>query len=149
MLQASPLDSPLQPVATPTLPAPAVQPVATLTLPVPSVPPSQLVVPTLAPPTSVPLPATVGPTPTVLGFLPAPTIVNPNDLQSLPIAQPPVSAPAQGVEPTPTASRATGADPGLRATVRLLNYLWLLCGGALLIGGAVAILLLWRRSQQM
>jgi hypothetical protein len=30
----------------------------------------------------------------------------------------------------------------------MLNVLWLVCGGVLLIGGAVAIILLWRRDRQ-
>jgi hypothetical protein len=82
----------------------------------------------------------------VRGFLPAPTIVNPNDIQSLPLAQPAVSAGGAAPEPAPTPASTT-ADPSVRAVVALLNYLWLLCGGALLIGGAVAMILLWRRSQ--
>jgi hypothetical protein len=140
MLQTSLLQSPIEPVATLTLPPPDI-----------GQPPSQ-VFPTLEPPTEVPLPATVGPTPTALGFLPAPTIVNPNDLKSLPLAQPPASgsSPTIGDSPAGPASGPTpqDADSSLRAAVALLNYAWLVCGGLLLIGGAVAIILLWRRGQQ-
>ncbi len=103
--------------------------------------------PTLEPPTAVPLLPTVGPTATPKGFLPAPTIVNPNDLQSLPLAQPAVSGGGAPIEPTATPAAAP-RDPLLRATVALLNYVWLLCGGILLIGGATAIFLLWRRDQR-
>lgn len=36
----------------------------------------------------------------------------------------------------------------VRAAVELLNYLWLLCGGLILVAGAVAILFLWRRNRR-
>ncbi len=137
MLQTSPL-------ATPELPVPIV------TLEVTTLPPAQDIVPTLAPPTSVPLPPAPAPTATagVPGFLPAPTIVNPNDIQSLPLAQPPVSGSDGDSEPLPTPTRPAGANSTVRAAVALLNYLWLLCGGMLLVGGAVAIILLWRRDRR-
>jgi hypothetical protein len=135
MLQTSPFESPIQPLATLTLSPPDI-----------GQPPGQ-VFPTLAPPTAVPLPATVGPTPTALGFLPAPTIVNPNDLESLPLAQPAPSGSGQGAEPASSATPQPG-DTIVRAAVTLLNYLWLACGGVLLVGGAVAIVLIWRRGRQ-
>ena len=125
-----------------------IEPVASLTLPPPDIgqPPPETF-PTLEAPTEVPLPAAVGPTPTVVGFLAAPTIVNPNDLKSLPLAQPVISgsgsAPDPALRPTPQA-----ANSSVRAAVALLNFAWLVCGGLLLIGGAVAIILLWRRGQQ-
>lgn len=132
MLQVSPVSSPTSDV--PTLPPPGTEE--------PGIEP----VATLEPPTSVPLPPTTGPTPTPWGFLPAPTIVNPNDLKSLPLAQPApsggVDSPEPDVAPTPAPGQSTA-----RAAVALLNYLWLLCGGALLIGGAVAIILIWRRGR--
>ena len=135
MLQTSPLDSPIgQPPAT-QLPDPGVEP------PTPGVA-------TLAAPTSVPLPELVGPTPTARGFLPAPTIVNPNDLDSLPLARPPVSGAGESAEPTPAPAPAPRGNATVRAAVALINYLWLLCGGMLLVGGAVAIILLWRRGRQ-
>jgi hypothetical protein len=135
MVQASPIESPLEPQPTLTLPSPEIGP-----------PPGD-VFPTLEAPTSVPLPATAGPPPTAVGFLPAPTIVNPNDLESLPVARPPASGGGQEAEiaPVPTTQ---AANTTVRAAVELLNYLWLLCGGVLLAGGAVAIILLWRRGQQ-
>jgi hypothetical protein len=136
MLQASPLESPVEPLPTLSFPSPDI-----------GRPPSDQF-PTLEPPTSVPLPATVGPTPTVLGFLPAPTIVNPNDLKSLPLARPPSSGGSdQGADPLPNPT-PQAANATVRAAVVLLNYLWLMCSGLLLIGGAVAIILLWRRGQQ-
>jgi hypothetical protein len=134
----------LQVSALPT-PAPFI---STLELPTPEDGQPTLEVPTLAPPTSVPLPAEAGPTPTPWGFLPAPTIVNPNDLKSLPIAQPPVSSAGSSIEPTGVSTRAPAGDPTVRAVVELINYLWLLCGGAIVVGGAVAIFILWRRSQR-
>lgn len=133
MLQDSPPGSPVEtPLATFT-------PVNPVESPTPGFP-------ALEPPTSVPLPEQPGASPTPKGFLPAPTIVNPDDVKSLPLAQPAVSNSGPGVEPTSTPAPARSA--GLRAAVEFLNYLWLLCGGALLIGGAVAIILLWRRGQR-
>jgi hypothetical protein len=143
MLQASPISTPTPFV--PTVPPPGAieQPtVGEPTVGEPTLEPFM----TLEPPTSVPLPATVGPTPTVRGFLPAPTIVNPNDLHSLPLAQPQVSGGGAASEPTLVPAPAAGTSTA-RAAVALINYLWLLCGGVLLIGGAVAILLVWRRGQ--
>ena len=136
MLQTSPFESPIGPLATLTLPPPDI-----------GRPPDE-VFPTLEPPTAVPLPSTVGPTPTALGFLPAPTIVNPDDLKSLPLARPPASGSGQEAEPEPSRPTPQPADTTVRAAVTLLNYLWLVCGGVLLVGGAVAIILLWRRGQQ-
>ena len=108
-------------------------------------PPSPVVA-TLAPPTSVPLPVQPIATATPKGFLPAPTIVNPNDLKSLPLAQPQVSGPGPNEDPARVPVPA--ANTGVRAVVALLNYLWMLCGALLLIGGAVAILLVWRRGER-
>jgi len=79
--------------------------------------------------------------------LPAPTIVNPNDLDSLPLAQPAITNPGSAPEPTP--ATPANDDPGLRAGLALINLIWLMCGGSLLIGGAVAILLLLRRSGRL
>ncbi|MGE5603239.1 MAG: hypothetical protein ACM30E_09325 [Nitrososphaerales archaeon] len=110
--------------------------------------PTAAIVATLEPPTSVPLPPEAGATPTPRGFLPAPTIVNPNDLHSLPLARPPVSSAGSLGLPTSAPTRAPAGATTLRAAVELLNYLWLLCGSALLIGGAIAIFLIWRRSQR-
>lgn len=103
--------------------------------------------PTLEPPTAVPLLPTIGPTATPKGFLPAPTIVNPDDLGSLQLAQPQVSGGGAAFEPTPT-PRTPAANSGVRTFVALLNTLWLLCGGLLLIGGVAASLYIWRRSQR-
>jgi len=99
------------------------------------------------PPTSAPEPPYGGPTPTVTGFLPAPTIVNPNDLGSLPLAQPAITNLESAPEPTPPTP--ANDDPSLRAGLALINLVWLICGGSLLIGGAVAILLLLRRSGRL
>jgi hypothetical protein len=140
LFQVSTLATPTPSVPTPSVPTPAL---ATPEV----VEPTVEIIPSLEPPTSVPLPPAAGPTPTPSGFLPAPTIVNPNDVQSLPLAQPPTSSAGSSAVPTSIPTRAPAGNPTLRAAVELLNYLWLFCGGALLIGGAVAIFLLWRRSQ--
>jgi hypothetical protein len=142
-------DSPLLPTATPTstmtplstadvaLPTTSVEPGAPL--PVETFPP-------LAPPTSVPLPTAALPTPTVSGFLPAPTITNPDEVQSLPLAQPPVSGGGGLDEPFPTPTPRPPRNPVVVAGVAFLNALWLLCGSALLIGGIAYIIVLARRK---
>jgi hypothetical protein len=135
--QPAPQTSPLvsTPVRSPVAPvAPAATPIAP--------PPAP---PTLEAPTSVPLPVQIVATPTVAGFLPAPTIVNPDDIKELPLAQPNVSD--GGSEPERAATPAPQEDRGLRAAVAFLNTLWYFCGAALLIGGAVAIFLLSRRNK--
>ncbi len=133
--QASPLVS--TPVRSPAAPPPAPP---TLEAPL-------LEAPLLEAPTSVPLPVQIIATPTVAGFLPAPTIVNPDDIKQLPLAQPNVSG--GGSEPEPAATPVAQEDRGLRAAVAFLNTLWYFCGAALLIGGAVAIFLLSRRNKRV
>ncbi len=105
--------------------------------------------PTTPPTTSVSLTPAVGPTPTVRGFLPAPTIVNPNDLKSLPVAQPPVSV--GDSEPEPDVAQPTPPPSSLavQLAVQLVNYFWLLCIGALLIAAVVAVFLIWRRDRHI
>ncbi len=132
MFQDSPISTPTPLV--PTLPPPGVD--------LPTVEP----IITLEPPTAVPLPPTEGPTPTPRGFLPAPTIVNPDELRTLPLAQPPASG-GGGAEPAPAMATPSPTGTTARAAVALINYLWLLCGSVLLIGGAVAIILIWRRGR--
>lgn len=143
--QASPLVS--TPVRSPAAP---VAPVATPIAPPPAPPTLEaplLEAPLLEAPTSVPLPVQIIATPTVAGFLPAPTIVNPDDIKQLPLAQPNVSG--GGSEPEPAATPVAQEDRGLRAAVAFLNTLWYFCGAALLIGGAVAIFLLSRRNKRV
>jgi hypothetical protein len=101
--------------------------------------------PTPEPPAAAP--TEVLPTPTVSGFLPAPTIVNPNDVGSLPLAQPMITNPGSAPEPAPTV--IANDEPGLQAGLALLNLLWLACGAAILIGGAMITLLLLRRSGRL
>jgi hypothetical protein len=141
-------DSPLQPspTATATI-APLLTPdvAAPTTLPEPQRPLPFETFPPLEPPTSVPVPPSLGPTPTASGFLPAPTITNPDEVRSLPLAQPPMSGGGLA-EPFPTPTPRPPRNPALVATVAILNVLWLICGGALLIGGAAYIILLARRK---
>lgn len=142
MIQASPVQSPiLQPTP---IPSPTV-----IEAPAPSATAPAGLIPTMAPPTSVPLPEPAGPTPTVRGFLPAPTIVNPDEIKSMPLAQPQVSGGGEDDEPTPAPAPTPAGNAMARAAVTLLNYLWLLCGSLLLIGGAVAIYILWRRDRRL
>lgn len=125
------------------------EPVLTFEPTVPPPPPALTAEPlsSTEPPAAAPLPASGAPTPTVAGFLPAPTIVNPNDLGSLPLAQPAITNHENAPEPTP--ANTANDDPGLQAGLALINLIWLICGGSLLIGGAVAILLLLRRSGRL
>lgn len=141
-------DSPLLPTATPTgtitpgltpeLGEPTVFPEPERPEPVETFAP-------LEPPTSVPLPTAALPTPTVSGFLPAPTITNPEEIQSLPLAQPVVSGGGSD-EPFPTPTPRPARNPALVASVAILNVLWLICGGALVIGGVIYIVMLARRK---
>jgi hypothetical protein len=131
MLQVSTLSTPTPFVSPPELPTPE-----------PGQPTIEAV-PSLEPPTPVPLPAEVGSTPTPRGFLPAPTIVNPNDVKSLPLAQPPVSGAGSSTQPTSVPTRTPDE------TVELLNYFWLICGGVIVIGGLVVMFLLWRHTRRL
>jgi hypothetical protein len=144
-------DSPLLPTVTPTA---TITPLATADLAAPTnfpEPERPLPVETFPPleaPTSVPLPTAALPTPTVSGFLPAPTITNPDEVQSLPLAQPPVSG-MGGDEPFPTATPKPPRNPALVAGVAILNVLWLICGSALVIGGIIVIIALARRKSDV
>jgi hypothetical protein len=104
--------------------------------------------PALEAPTSVPLPAPALPSPTVSGFLPAPTITNPDEVRSLPLAQPP-GARSGPEEPMPTPTPRPPRNPVLAASVAILNALWLICGAGLLIGGVVYIVVLARRNSDV
>jgi hypothetical protein len=94
-------------------------------------------------------------TPTVSGFLPPPTLVNPNALvpgQLTPLAPEnrPLVGPAAPPEPTPTAAppAAPGAAQLIDDGVMALSYLWLCCGALLLAGVGLAVVWLWRRSKR-
>jgi hypothetical protein len=142
-------DSPLLPTDTPTA---TITPLQTAAVAPPTrfpEPQQPLPVETFAPlepPTSVPLPTAALPTPTVSGFLPAPTITNPEEVRSLPLAQPPVSGGGGFDEPFPTPTPQPPRNPALVAAVALLNGLWLICGAALVIGGIAVVVALVRRK---
>jgi hypothetical protein len=144
-------DSPLQPSPTPTETIPPILTpdiAAPTTFPEPERPLPFETFPPLEPPTSVPIPPAAGPTPTVNGFLPAPTITNPEDVRSLPLAQPAVSG--GGIDsPFPTPTPRPPRNPALAASVAILNVLWLICGSALVIGGVVYIIVLARRNSDL
>ena len=93
-------------------------------------------------------------TPTVSGFLPPPTLVNPNALvpgQPTPLASDnrPLFGPT-APPPEPTATQALPVAPGaaqlIDSGVLALSYLWLCCGALLLATVGLAVLWLWRRS---
>ncbi len=90
--------------------------------------------------------------PEVPGFLPAPTLTNPDDLLSggalTQGSQPPLSgaaAPVDEAEPTPSPEPA-GAAQLIDSAVMLLGYAWLCCGAALLALAVVAFVWIMRRS---
>ena len=94
-------------------------------------------------------------TPTVSGFLPPPTLVNPNALvpgRLTPLAPEnrPLVGPAAPPEPTPTEAPpvAPGAAQLIDSGVVALSYLWLCCGALLLAVVGLAVLWLWRRSKR-
>ena len=94
-------------------------------------------------------------TPTVSGFLPPPTLVNPNALvpgRLTPLAPEnrPLAGPAAAPEPTPTEAPpvAPGAAQLIDSGVVALSYLWLCCGALLLAVVGLAVLWLWRRSKR-
>jgi len=94
-------------------------------------------------------------TPTVSGFLPPPTLVNPSALvpsRLTPLAPEnrPLAGPAAPPEPTPTEAPpvAPGAAQLIDSGVVALSYLWLCCGALLLAVVGLAVLWLWRRSKR-
>jgi hypothetical protein len=100
-------------------------------------------------------PVVVEATPTVSGFLPPPTLVNPNALvpgRLTPLAAEnrPLAGPAAPPEPTPTEAPpvAPGAAQLIDSGVVALSYLWLCCGALLLVVVGLAVLWLWRRSKR-
>jgi hypothetical protein len=101
-------------------------------------------------------PGTGNPMPTVSGFLPPPTLVNPNALvpgQPTPLASynRPLFGPT-APPPEPTATQALPVAPGaaqlIDSGVLALSYLWLCCGVLLLAAVGLAVLWLWRRSKR-
>ncbi len=137
--------SPLVPEDTPELPP--VQETAGET-PLPPTPEPGLEAPT--PIVTVP---PVEPTPLLPGFLPAPTLTNPDAPPPLPPVvgpRPLVGPAAPPVEPSPVPPSAPSAVPSaaqlIDNAIVALSYAWLCCGVALLGLGAVAIVWLARRS---
>lgn len=156
--QVSPPDarSPLSPIPTtsPSTPVATLPPViATLTpteviqsatatalptIPLEPPPPAQ---PALTPVAPIPTAAS----PTVPGFLPAPTLTNPDELRNNPPAvyRPNAAAPEPTTEPAPTPITVGGL---VREGIVALSYLWLCVGAILLVGMAIAIVWLARRA---
>jgi hypothetical protein len=100
-------------------------------------------------------PVVVEATPTVSGFLPPPTLVNPNApvpgrLTPLAPENRPLAGPAAPPEPTPTEAPpvAPGAAQLIDSGVVALSYLWLCCGALLLVLVGLAVFWLWRRSKR-
>jgi hypothetical protein len=96
------------------------------------------------------------PTPTASGpgFLPAPTLTNPNDFLpgsgQLPPVNPPLmgaAAPPAEVEPTP-APEPPGVAELIDSAVMVFGYAWICCGGVVLGGVALIFVGLVRRSAQ-
>ena len=100
-------------------------------------------------------PTVVETAPNASGFLPPPTLVNPNALalgQLTPLAPDnrPLVGPAVPPEPTPTKTSpvAPGAAELIDSGVIALSYLWLCCGELLLVVAGLTALWLWRRSKR-
>ena len=100
-------------------------------------------------------PVVVEATPTVSGFLPPPTLVNPNALvpgRLTPLApgNRPLVGPAAPPEPTATQVPPVAPDAAqlIDSGVVALSYLWLCCGALLLAAAGLAVLWLWRRSKR-
>ncbi len=116
-------------------------------------PPEETPVPILPEaPVSEPEPVLPETAPGVPGFLPAPTLTNPDDLLSGGAlsqgGQPPLSgaaAPVDEAEPTPIPEPA-GAAQMIDSAVMLFGYAWLCCGAALLALAVVAFVWIMRRS---
>jgi hypothetical protein len=131
--------SPLLPTNTPEVFIP--EPVLRVDTPAPILPEAPIIEPLL--PEAAP---------GVPGFLPAPTLTNPDDLLSGSAlsqgSRPPLSgaaAPVEEAEPTPIPAPA-GAAQLIDSAVMLLGYAWLCCGAALLALAVVAFVWLMRRS---
>lgn len=134
MFQVSPPDT--QSPLWPTMTLPAETPIATL--------PAEA--PTVVPPQDTPQPDAASDGPVVPGFLPAPTLTNPDELRSNPpVVYRPTSAPPEPTpEPAPTPMTLAGL---IREGIVALSYLWLCIGVALLIGLGAAVVWLVRRTQ--
>lgn len=104
-------------------------------------------------PTKAPEPTSFVPVATPVGFLPAPTLTNPDALLPLnATAQPPLIGPAAApAEPTSEPDAASGA-PGVAELIDngiiALSYVWLCCGALLVALSALVVVWLARRSSR-
>jgi hypothetical protein len=108
-----------------------------------------------APPTPDFTPGGSDATPSVSGFLPPPTLVNPSSVapgRVSPLApenQPLVGAAAPPeATSTPTPAEAPGVAQLIDSGVVALSYLWLCCGALFLVAAALTIVWLSRRSKR-
>lgn len=121
-------------------PPPVLQP--TPGLPVP--PTTAPVMPPVTQPTAPPV--VIEPTATPSGFLPAPTLTSPGLMapaQPAPEAVPPLTP---YVEPTPPPPPRSTFDTLVDAAVETLGYVWLCCGGILLVAAVAVFVWLSRRT---
>lgn len=148
--------SPLLPTATAALTGPTVLPPTQA----PGVPPPEVPgTPEPAEPTPE-LPPTVEArpgAPAAPGYLPPPTLTNPDALGQgrpsplQPVGQPPLVGPAvPPPEATPTAATSDVPSPAqlIDNSVMALSYVWLCCGGLALAGAALGLVWLARRSKR-
>ncbi len=138
-LQLSPADT-RSPAATPSWAPTATQELPPVT-PTIEAEPSPITQPTLAPVA----PETTDTNPGVSGFLPAPTLTNPDDLRNNPPAvyRPNTASPEPTPEPAPTPITIGGL---IREGLVALSYLWLCVGVILLVGIGAAVVWLARRA---
>lgn len=148
----SPPPSDAQSPLTPTLATPPLVPTVTLPASVMTPAPLTPLNPGETPPPGPPMPEPVVPAltaaaPAVPGFLPAPTLTDPEALRRNPPAIYQPARPQAPVEPTaepaPTPVTLAGL---LREGIVALSYLWLCLGLLLLAGVAAAIVWLTRRT---
>lgn len=106
---------------------------------------SPLVPSPTAMPTETPVATPTPEAPTVPGFLPAPTLTNPDDLRNNPpvIYWTPSASPMPTAEPSPTPLTLAGI---VRSGIITLSYLWLCLGVVLMIGVGIAAIWLVRRA---
>ena len=143
--------SPLEPVATPTATPPEVAATETPTAEI-FEPTPEPIVPMATEPPVAPVQPPGEPGQPPAGFLPAPTLTNPDALRPLPsVAQPPLSGPTVSpAEPAPPEPAAASSVPTVAQLIDngiiALSYVWLCCGMLVLISGALVLVWLARRS---
>lgn len=113
-----------------------------------------------APAPAVPAPAAAVPAqpPAGPGFLPAPTLTNPNDFlpgsgalprpAPAPLSGPAVSAEDEAAAQTDPAPAVSSAAQLIDSGIRAFSYLWLCCGAVLIFVAVIVFVWLMRRTRR-